>query len=179
MIKYGEIYISYEQNINYVDYLKLLFNLDDIPINDKTNIIISFNNEYKNYDINEIQNIVSTNKKIIFLPIEKNVISGIKRGMPPQVILNEKCIDIVNPHITHDNKYVLNFNKIFYLNKNYNIKNIISSRYNYIYSYENQQSFAIVRKKSNNFNPIYYFAYNSEIFSEIDIIIFIYKILSI
>jgi len=170
MLKFGEIYVRHEENISYFEYFKLLFN--EISINDKTTIIISFG-DGNNYGINNIQDILK-NKTIVF-----EVNKEQELPLPKQIEINNKIINYINPKYSKKKELTLNFNDMYISNVNYNISNVLGSRFNCMYKCENKNVFSIVKKKSNDLNPIYHFAWDSDLFDESDIVFLIYKILSV
>jgi len=138
MIKFGEIYINYGENITYTEYYELLFGFNEISINEGTSMIISFGDE-NNYDMDKILNIFKC--KFIGLVMDK------VNTLPKQIEINKKIINYVNPKFSKENGLTLNFKNIYKSNINYNIKNALPSKYNCIYNYENKNVFSIVKKK--------------------------------
>lgn len=179
MIKYGKIFIIHKYDtISFYDYYigNPIYEFE-YSINESTNIIIVFEKENSNdnniYDNLQIKNIIKTNANI-----SKSVESiDEKLEIPKYLIVNNNKIIAAKPFLDINNNYSLNFNKFFYLDKTYNIKEAIESKFNCIFKYEDKEVFSILMKKSSVSNPIFHFGYDSELFTEIDIIKTIYLVL--
>jgi len=170
MIKYGEIYIRYkEENMGYLDYLNYMC-IDTVEHSLKNNSDIAIIFESNNniiYGINHIINLINKKSNKFIMSNELCYYS------PEYFYYINKKITINKPYVDNNGNLNLNFKKLF-VNK----KNLESSKYNCIYNYMNKEVFGIVKKNNSNINPIYYFAYDSELFTEDCIIELIYNLLS-
>lgn len=170
MIKYGEIYIRYkEENMNYLDYLNYIcFDTVEHSLKNNSDIAVIFeSNNNVIYGINHIINLI--NKKS-----NKFIVSNdLCNNLPEYFYYWNKKILIKKPYVDNNGNLKLNFNKLF-INK----KNLHSSKYNCIYNHLNKEIFGIVKKKSSNINPIYYFAYDPELFTEDCVLELIYNLIS-
>lgn len=174
MIKYGEIYVLHkEENMSYLDYLNYtFFDTVEYSLKIKTNIkseiaIIFESNNKIIYGINHIINLINNKSNKFFMSDE------LCYDLPEYFYYLNKKILIKKPFVDNNENLKLNFNKLFTEKKN-----LQSSKYNCIYNYLNKEIFGIAKKNNSNINPIYYFAYDSELFTEDCVIELIYNLIS-
>lgn len=164
MIKNVKIYIRYDENdLSWFDYFSYKIFGEEITISQPKNIRIIFENDQeKIYDFDEITNIYNTNSNLFNYSINKNI-NYANIGM----ILKQPYCDY------SQSVKKLNFSKLF---SKTSFK--FASLYNCIYTnILHQEIFGVIKINSSNINPIYEFAYDSELFMTNDIIFLIYKLM--